>query len=92
MQRIDPDIGQTAETMLKAPQPPPPEPLVASLTNDIADRHLDGDANGDGYADVAVGAPSAGGTGRVYLYYGSSTGPLQYGAYNRVNLSLNRTM
>jgi len=36
LQSIDPDIGQTAETILKAPQPPPPEPLVASLTNDIA--------------------------------------------------------
>ncbi|MFZ5471761.1 MAG: VCBS repeat-containing protein [Myxococcota bacterium] len=37
-----------------------------------------GDVNGDGYADVAVGAPQADGQavdeGRVYLYLGSPTG------------------
>jgi LuxR family maltose regulon positive regulatory protein len=36
LRRMDPEIGQTAETMLKAPQPPPLEPLVASLSNEIA--------------------------------------------------------
>jgi len=34
-----------------------------------------GDVNGDGYADVMIGAPSYGSSrGRVYLYYGSATG------------------
>ena len=34
------------------------------------------DANGDGFADVAVGASAAaGGVGRVYVYLGSATGP-----------------
>ncbi len=37
-----------------------------------------GDANGDGFSDVAIGAPLspriAPSTGRVYVYYGSATG------------------
>ncbi|MBK8341650.1 MAG: FG-GAP repeat protein [Flavobacteriales bacterium] len=33
-----------------------------------------GDVNGDGYADVIVGAPLAGGTGRVFVYHGSPGG------------------
>ncbi len=33
-----------------------------------------GDVDGDGYADVVVGAPNAGGTGRVYVYMGSPPG------------------
>jgi uncharacterized repeat protein (TIGR01451 family) len=36
-----------------------------------------GDVNGDGYADVIVGAaryPNGGGSGIVYIYYGSATG------------------
>jgi hypothetical protein len=34
-----------------------------------------GDVNGDGYADVIVGAPSAlGGAGRAYLYFGTASG------------------
>ena len=37
LQRIDPDIGQTAQAMLQAPQPPPLEPLLTSVINDIAD-------------------------------------------------------
>ncbi len=32
------------------------------------------DFNGDGYADVVVGAPRAGAGGRVYVYYGSAAG------------------
>ncbi len=39
-----------------------------------------GDVNGDGYSDILVGAPHFGdsplwGQGKVYLYYGSATGP-----------------
>jgi hypothetical protein len=35
-----------------------------------------GDWNGDGYTDLAVGAPSAQGVaGRVYVYLGSAAGP-----------------
>lgn len=36
-----------------------------------------GDVNGDGYADLAVGAPgtSTSDNGRVYLYFGRSSGP-----------------
>lgn len=33
-----------------------------------------GDVNGDGYADLVVGAPLSGGTGRAYLYLGSAAG------------------
>ena len=33
-----------------------------------------GDVNGDGYADLVVGAPQSGGTGSAYLYLGSSIG------------------
>ena len=36
LQRVDPNIGQAAQAMLQAPQPPPPEPLLTSLINDIA--------------------------------------------------------
>ncbi len=45
LQRIEPDIGQTAQTMLQAPQPPPQEYLLTSLVNDIAEteRQLLGD-------------------------------------------------
>ena len=33
-----------------------------------------GDVNGDGYADVVVGAPQSGGIGRAYVYMGSPGG------------------
>jgi len=33
-----------------------------------------GDVDGDGYADVIVGAPNAGGTGRAYIFMGSAAG------------------
>jgi len=33
-----------------------------------------GDVNGDGYADLVVGAPLSGGTGRAYLYLGAAAG------------------
>lgn len=33
-----------------------------------------GDVNGDGYADLVVGAPLSSGTGRAYLYLGSAGG------------------
>jgi hypothetical protein len=31
-----------------------------------------GDVNGDGHPDIIVGAPSDGGTGRAYIYYGGA--------------------
>lgn len=35
-----------------------------------------GDVNGDGYADVGIGAPSSnGGAGALYFWYGSANGP-----------------
>jgi hypothetical protein len=33
-----------------------------------------GDVDGDGYADVIVGAPGASGTGKAYIYRGGATG------------------
>jgi hypothetical protein len=33
-----------------------------------------GDVNGDGYADVVVGAPQSNGIGQVYVYHGSAAG------------------
>ena len=36
LQRIDPAIGQAAQAMLQAPQPPPLESLLTTLINDIA--------------------------------------------------------
>lgn len=37
LQRIESDMGQTAQAMLQAPQPPPPVPLLTSVINDIAE-------------------------------------------------------
>lgn len=41
-----------------------------------------GDVNGDGFDDVAVGAEQYGGsyTGRIYVFYGSASGPTATGA------------
>ncbi len=36
LQKVDPAIGKTAQTMLQAPQPPAPEALLTALINDIA--------------------------------------------------------
>ena len=36
LQKIDPNIGQAAQAMLQAPQPPPPEAFLSSLINDLA--------------------------------------------------------
>ena len=36
LQGIDRDIGQAAQAMSQAPQPPPPEALLTSLINDLA--------------------------------------------------------
>jgi len=36
LRRINPNIGQAAQAMLQAPQPPLPEPLLTALINDIA--------------------------------------------------------
>ncbi|MGD2179161.1 MAG: LuxR C-terminal-related transcriptional regulator [Anaerolineae bacterium] len=37
LQRIDPQIGQAAQAMLQAPQPPEPEALLTTVINDMAD-------------------------------------------------------
>lgn len=36
LQGVNPDIGQAAQVMLQAPQPPPPEAVLTSLLNDVA--------------------------------------------------------
>jgi LuxR family maltose regulon positive regulatory protein len=36
LQTVDPNVGQAAQAMLQSSQPPPPEPLLASLINDVA--------------------------------------------------------
>ncbi|NIV38190.1 MAG: hypothetical protein GWN58_54880, partial [Anaerolineae bacterium] len=33
--QIDPTIGQTAQLMSQAPQPPPPQALLTSIINDL---------------------------------------------------------
>lgn len=49
-------------------------PAASATTADTA-HGLDLDLNGDGFSDVAIGAPGAdGGQGRVDVYYGSATG------------------
>jgi LuxR family maltose regulon positive regulatory protein len=36
LQTVDSNIGTAAQAMLQSPQPPPPEPLLAGLINDVA--------------------------------------------------------
>jgi LuxR family maltose regulon positive regulatory protein len=40
LQKIDPDIGQTAQAMMQASEPPPPEAYLTSLINDIVAKEL----------------------------------------------------
>jgi hypothetical protein len=42
-----------------------------------------GDVNGDGYSDVIVGAPDYGDGGRVWVFYGTSSGVSSSGAWSR---------
>ena len=37
LQRIEPEIGQTAQALLQAPQPPPQDLLLTCLVNDVAE-------------------------------------------------------
>gem|GEM_PF-1688725 len=67
---IDP-LASTTGTTLTGPS------AAAAYATSVA---LTGDLNGDGYGDVAVGAPGAsGGAGAVYVYPGSSSGPTSVG-------------
>jgi len=61
-------------------------PFVPDTTyqSNLADQILGsaiaplGDVNADGFADIVAGAPSgAGGTGRVYIYFGGAQGAFQ---------------
>jgi LuxR family maltose regulon positive regulatory protein len=38
LQILDPQTGTTALALLRTPQPPPPETVLAMLTNDLTDR------------------------------------------------------
>jgi hypothetical protein len=63
-----------------------PASSSVSVTNEAADEHFDGvaegnrfgsavatgDVNGDGIADLVVGAPRIGGTGAVYVFFGGT--------------------
>jgi hypothetical protein len=61
---------------------PGPSPALVLTAPDTSERDFGfslsgaGDLNGDGYADLAVGAPGAmNSTGRVHVYFGSASGP-----------------
>jgi hypothetical protein len=74
----------------------------SGVQSDIADAQMGfavstaGDVNGDGYADIVVGAPylSNGNTneGRVYVFHGSSTGLVVSPAWTFEPDSANRTL
>lgn len=58
-------LGERRQTLR-----PPPGPLGGTFGLSVASA---GDVNGDGYADVVIGAPGLSG-GTVYVFHGDSTG------------------
>lgn len=64
----DQGISTSATWTLIAPDPESEAGTFGHVVNTA------GDVNGDGYADVIVGAPSYGSGGRVFLYEGSAQG------------------
>jgi len=63
---------------LGSPIPTPTVTLTGEVVSDQFAYSVSaaGDVNGDGYADLIIGAPNYNGQnqGRIYIYYGSSTG------------------
>ena len=68
------------EVFLGSPTGPKPGPaawmVTGEATNDLFGYAAEsaGDINGDGYADIIIGAPGYGAAGKVYIYYGSALG------------------